>query len=75
MLLNPDLNKNDQEVIFSKKMRKCYYPRIGLNNVPVFCVHFQKHLKIYLDEKLNFNYHTIQKTANARKDIGVIKKN
>ena len=34
----------------------------------------QKHLGIYLDEKLNFIHHIKEKISKANKDVGVIKK-
>ena len=37
MSFNPDLNKQAQEVIFSRKLTKFYHPKIFFNNAPVFC--------------------------------------
>ena len=74
MSFNPDLNKQAQEVIFSRKMTKSSHPQISFNNVPVSCTSFQKHLGIYLDEKLNFNHHIKEKITKAMKGIGVIKR-
>ena len=34
---------------------------------------FQKHLGIYLDEKLNFSHHIKEKITKAMKGVGVIK--
>ena len=36
-------------------------------------VNFQKHLGIYLDEKLNFSHHIKEKMTKAMKGVGVIK--
>ena len=69
MSFNPDLNKQAQEVIFSRKMTKLPHPQISFNNVSVSCWSFQKHLGIYLDEKLNN-----KKMAKAMKETGVIKR-
>ena len=74
MSFNLDRNKQAQEVIFSKKTAKSSHPLIYFNNVPVSCVSFQKHLGVYLDKKLNFNYHIKEKMSKAMKGIGVIKK-
>ena len=65
MSLNPNLNKQAQEVIFS-------HQQISFNVVPVSCESFQKRLGIYLDEKLNFN-HIKEKITKAMRGIGVIK--
>ena len=48
MPFNPDLKKQAQEVIFSRKMTKSSHPQISFNNVSVSRVSFQKHLGIYL---------------------------
>ena len=61
MSFNPDLNKQAQEVIFSRKMTKSSHPQVFFNDIPVSRVSFQKHLGIYLDEKLNFNHHIKEK--------------
>ena len=74
MSFNPDLNKQAQEVIFSRKMTKSSHPQVFFNDIPVSCVSFQKHLGIYLDEKLNFNHDIKEKMTKAMKGIGVIKK-
>ena len=74
MSFNPDQNKQAQEVIFSRKITKSSHPQISFNNMPVFCVNFQKHLGLYLDEKLNFNYHIKEKICKAMQGVGVIRK-
>ena len=61
MTFNPDQNKQAQEVIFSREIIKSSHPQISFNNMLAFCVNFQKHLGIYLDEKLNFNYYIKEK--------------
>ena len=61
MTFNPDQNKQAQEVIFSREIIKSSHPQISFNNMLAFCVNFQKHLRIYLDEKLNFNYYIKEK--------------
>ena len=65
MSFNPGVSKQSQEVIFLVKATK---------NVPVKRCSIQKHLGIYLDEKLNFNHHVKEKIFKANKGIGVIKK-
>ena len=56
MSFNLDLNKQAQEVTFSRKTAKLSHPLIYFNNASVSCVSFQKNLGVYLDEKLNFSY-------------------
>ena len=68
----PDLNEQAQEVIFSKKMNNSFHPQISFKNVPVYCASFQKHLGIYLNGKLNFNYHVKEKMTKANKRTGVL---
>ena len=57
MSCNPDLNKQAQEVIFSRKLNKSSHPKIFFNNAPVFFVNWQKHSGLYIDGILNFNLH------------------
>ena len=67
MSFDPDLNKQAQEVIFSRKMTKSSHPQVFFNNIPVSCV---RHLGIYLEEKLNFNHQIKEKKmTNAMKRI------
>ena len=67
MSFNYDLNKQDQEVVFSRKLNKSSHPKIFFNNAPVVCVSWQKHLGMFLEEILNFSYHIKEK-------VGIIKK-
>ena len=61
MSFNPDLNKQAQEVVFSRKLTKSSQPKIFLNTAPVVCACWQKDLGMFLDESLNFNYHIKEK--------------
>ena len=74
MSFNPDLNEQAQEVVFSGKITKSSHPQIFFNSIPVSCVSFQKHLGIYLDEKLNFNHNIKENMTKAMKEIGVFKR-
>ena len=58
---NSDLSKQAQEVSFSKKTHKLFHPTVLFNNIPVQHSTAQKHLGVYLDEKLNFNIHITEK--------------
>ena len=75
MSFNPDFNAySSLEVICSRKMTKPSHPRVFFNDIPISRVSFQKHLGIYIDEKLNFNHHIKEKVTKAMKGIGVIKR-
>ena len=72
MIFNPDLSKQAQEVIFSRKTNKISHPTTTFNTVArTSC---QKHLGLYLDEKLNFSQHIKIKISKANKGIGIIKR-
>ena len=62
---NLDQNKQAQEVIFSRKITKSSHSRISFNSMPISCFNFQKHLRIYLGGKLNFNYHIKKKNMES----------
>ena len=74
MSFNYDLNKQDQEVVFSRKLNKSSHPKIFFNNAPVVCVSWQKHLGMFLEVILNFSYHIKEKISKVNKGIGIIKK-
>ena len=73
MSFNPDLSKQVQETVCSRKTHKISYPKVNFNNSPVVQSTYQKHLGLYLDQKLNFSYHIKQKISRAYRGIGVIK--
>ena len=74
MLFNPDIAKQAQEVIFSRKNTMLNHLTILFNETLVAHTSFQKHLGMHLDEKLNFNTHIKAKIAKANKGIGIIHK-
>ena len=74
MIFNPDLSKQAQEVIFSRKTNKINHPTTTFNTIPVACTPYQEHLGLYLDEKLNFNHHINLKISKANKGIEIIKR-
>ena len=63
-----------EEVIFSRKITKSSHTQISFNNMPLSYVNFEKHLGIYLDEKLNFNDHIKEEIRKAMQGVGVIRK-
>ena len=74
MSFNPDVSKQAQEVIFSRKQAKSVHPDLVFNNTPVHQTHYQKHLGVYLGMKLNFKLHIKEKISKAMKGICIIKK-
>ena len=72
MSFSPDLNKQAQELVFSRKLNKPSHPKIVFNSALVFCADWQKHLGMYLDKALNFNLYIKGKISKAMKGIGVI---
>ena len=57
MSFNSDPSKQAQEVIFSHKIKKPSHPDLIFNNKKVIQTPCQKHLGIFLDDKLNFGEH------------------
>ena len=74
MSFNPDLSKQAQEVIFSRKSSRVDHARVPFNNSSVVPTSCQKHLGLYLDEKLNSSNHIKEKISKACKDIGGTRK-
>ena len=74
MIFDPDLSKQAQKVIFSRKTFKINQPITTFNTIPVARTPYQKHLGLYPDEKLNFNHNIIVKISKAHKGIGIIKR-
>ena len=71
---NPDPTKQATEVIFSRKNKPVNHPTLYFNNSPVTSAPFQKHLGLFLDEKLTFGHHLNEKISKANKGIGLIKR-
>ena len=71
MSFNPDLRKQAQEVIFSRKTKK-YHPHLAFNNNNVLETNSQKHLGVVLDNRLSFedNFKMILNKVN--KTIGLL---
>ena len=65
MSFNPDVSKQAQEVIFSKKQAKSLHPDLVFNNTPVPLTHYQRHLGVYLDMELSFKLHIKEKISKA----------
>ena len=79
MMFNPDLTKQAQEVIFSRKTVKPFHPHVFFNEVPVKrCVsqkkRKEKDIGLHLNQKLDFSKHINETISKAQKEISVIKK-
>ena len=74
MNFNPDPSKQAQEVIFSRKIKKPNHPELIFNNIPVNQTSYQKHLGMFLDNKLNFGEHLKYITNKVNKSIGLLHK-
>ena len=74
MIFNPDLSKEVQEIIFSRKSYKINQPITTFNTIPVARTPYQEHLGLYPDETLNFNHRINVKISKALKGIGIIKR-
>ena len=73
MSFNPDPNKQAIEVIFSQKRNETVHPPLFFNNQIVSRINEHKHLGLTLDSRLSFTKHIAEKTAKARKGIGIIR--
>ena len=57
MSFSPDPSKQAPEVNFSHKIKKPSHPVLIFNNNQAIQTSYQKHLGLFLDEKLNFGEH------------------
>ena len=74
MAFNPDPNKQATEVVFYHKKKPVDHPVLFFNDAATATSHFQKHLGLILDEKLNFGEHSNEKISMANKCIGLTKR-
>ena len=73
MSFNYDPSKQTKEVIFSRKIKKPSQPVLILNNNKVIQTPHEKHLGLFLDQKLNFGEH-LRYTANkVNTSIGLLR--
>ena len=73
MSFNPNPSKQAQEVIFSRKCTKEDHPPIYFSDIAVTRTTVQKHIGMYLDEKLNYNTHIKEKLSKVYKGIGLLR--
>ena len=57
MSFNPDPTKMAKEILFPRKKLKVIHPNLTFIGKDVHSSHFQKHLALVLDPKLNFDMH------------------
>ena len=74
MIFNPDLTKQAQEVIFSRKTKKLLHPCLSFNDIPLKNSISQKHLGLTLDVKLNFVEHIKNITQKISKTMGLLRR-
>ena len=72
MSFNPDLNKQAQEVIFSRKLKKVCHPYLRFINVSQ--ASSQKHLGLTLDNRLTFYEHLKNVSNKIIKTTGLLRK-
>ena len=71
---NPDLSKQAQEVIFSRKVKMPSYSVLIFNNIHVNQTPYQKHLSMLLHDKSHFGKHLKYITNKVNKFIGLLHK-
>ena len=74
MSFNPDRNKQAQEFIFSRKLRKVFHPNLSFNDQPIERSVAHKHLGLTLDEKLSFTNCINDKINKTLKGVGLLRK-
>ena len=73
MTFNPDLNKQAQEVLFSRKIQNSFQPSLIFNSNIVTQSITQKHLGMFLDIKLNFQEHLKSIFSKVNKTTGLLR--
>ena len=74
MIFNHGTSKQAQEVVFSRKTEKVYHMSLTFNVIPVAQTSHQKHIGLYIDEKLNFSNHIKEIISKVDKETGTIRK-
>ena len=74
MQFNPDLKKQAQGNIFSRKTLESVYSAVQFNGLAVAHVNIKKQVDLFLNEKLKFIHHIKEKLDKAMKGVSVIKK-
>ena len=74
MIFNPDLTKQAQDVIFSRKIKKLLHPCLSFNDISLKNSLSQKHLGLTLDVKLNFVEHIKNITQKISKTMCLLRR-
>ena len=74
MSFNPDPNKQAQEVIFSRELKKFCHPCLRFNNNNVSQASSQKNLRLTLGNRLIFDEHLTNVSNKISKTIGLLRK-
>ena len=72
MSFNPDITKEAQEIVFSRKKNDTSYLSLCFNNAQIQRQSAQKHLGLILDEKLSFFKHIDVKIKKATVVVNLI---
>ena len=74
MSFNPDITKEAQEIIFSKMKANTSHPSFYFNNARIQLQSAQKHLGLFLDEKLLFLEHIHLKIKKSTVGLNLMRK-
>ena len=74
MSFNRDPSKQAQEVIFSTKSKKEYQPPLAFYDNNVSETNSQKHLGVFLDNRLSSEDHLKMILSKVNKTIGLLRK-
>ena len=74
MIIDPDLRKPVQELIFSRKIKELLHPTLLFNNILLSNSLFQKQLGLTLNVKLNFSEHIKSITKKISKTMDLLRK-
>ena len=74
MSFNPDGNKQAQEVIFSRKLKKVFHSNLSSNDQPIERSVTHKHLGLTLDENLSITNCINDKINKTLKSVGLLRK-
>ena len=70
----PDINKQDEKVIFSCKLQKSNHPSLMLNGTTATQSEIQKHLGMFLVSKLDFKEHIENVLNKVSRIIALLRK-
>ena len=65
--------RNKHKKSFFQGNKKKDHPPICFSDIPVTQTTVQKHIGMYLDEKLNYNTHVKEKLSKVCKGIGLLR--